>query len=198
MLHDASVLRNFAILGWASHLVALSGGVIRVAHGILGLDADEVGELDRIRDAFERELRASVSSPAGSRLASAVVGLEALTALRGSDLEVVLPTSTELSIAARLQDPEERTWLRSLGVRARRLDAGEAVSVAIATSRGEPFASDDEAARAAYLGLGGAEHLWTLDLVKRAVVDALLPEDEARVGYQALVEHFGFWGPRWL
>lgn len=197
MLHDTSVLRNFAILDWTAHLVALSGGAIRVAHGILGQDDGEPGELDGIREAFERETRAFPGSSASSRAAAAVVGLDGLIARRGIDVVVVLPTPEEFALAARLQNPDERDRLRDLGVTARRLDSGEAVSVAIATTRGEAFASDDEAGRAAYLGLGGSQHLWTLDLAHRAVANGLLPEDQARAGYELLLEHYGFWGAPW-
>lgn len=83
-------------------------------------------------------------------------------------------------------------------MRARKLDAGEAVSVAIATNRGLAFASDDDEARVAYLALGGTEHRWTLDLFKEAVSQGIVSEVEARSAYLRLLEEFGFWGAEWL
>jgi hypothetical protein len=95
----------------------------------------------------------------------------------------------------RLQDSRQGDWLRSLGVRARRLDAGEAVSIAVRREQG--LGSDDADGRRAYLGLGGTQHLWTLDLIQRAIALGLLPEDVAREGYSALQEHHRFWGEPW-
>jgi hypothetical protein len=40
VLADASVLRNFAILGWLDHLIVLAGGTVYVAHGVMGLWRD--------------------------------------------------------------------------------------------------------------------------------------------------------------
>jgi predicted nucleic acid-binding protein len=82
-------------------------------------------------------------------------------------------------------------------VRARRLDAGEAVSIAIATSRGLAFASDDDDARLAYLALGGPSHAWTLDLIQNAVSSGLLDEATARAAYESLRRQHRFWGMPW-
>ena len=84
-----------------------------------------------------------------------------------------------------------------MGIRARRLDAGEAVSIAIATSRDLELATDDDDGRRAYLALGGRRHWWTLDLVREAVRQGILGEMEARAGYERLLEDFGFWGAEW-
>lgn len=198
MLVDASVARNFAVLDWSDHLAGACGGVVRVAHGVLGLDEGDSGELEGIRASIEREGRMHrAGSPESSLAASALVGLERLIARRGADVEVVQPSGEELALAVRLQDPRERGWLRSLGVRARRLDAGEAVTIAIATEREEEFGSDDDDGRKAYLGLGGGKHWWTLDLIQRAVDLSLLPEDVAREGYRLLCERYRFWGKPW-
>lgn len=198
MLVDTSVARNFGVLDWSDHLVAVCGGVIRVAHGVLGLQEDESGELDAIRASIEREARTyRAGSPESSLAAAALVGIERLIARRATDLEVVQPTDEELALAVRLQDSRQREWLRSLGIRARRLDAGEAVSIAIAALRREEFGSDDEDGRRAYLGLGGTKHWWTLDLIQRAVALGLLAEHDARRGYLALRERYRFWGKPW-
>jgi predicted nucleic acid-binding protein len=198
LLVDTSVARNFGVLDWSDHLVALCGGVIRVAHGVLGLEQSESGELDGIRASIERETRTyRTGSPESSLASAALVGIERLIARRGQDLEVVQPTEEELALAVRLQDSRQSNWLRSLGVRARRLDAGEAVSIAIAVHREQELGSDDSDGRRAYLGLGGTQHWWTLDLVQKAVALDLLPEDVARGGYSALRERHRFWGERW-
>jgi hypothetical protein len=194
---DASVVRNFAILGWAPLLVSLAGGILHVAHGVLGLEPDETGEVERIRAAFHNESRQAPGSPASSAAAAALVGLDAFISRRSSDVVVLSPTRTEVALAVRLQDRREREWRSTLGLRARRLDAGEAVSIAIATTRGMAFASDDDDGRAAYLALGGCRHVWTLDLVQQAVARGLLEDADARDGYRLLCERYRFWGLRW-
>lgn len=197
MLADASVLRNFAILGWLDQLVALVGGTVYVAHGVMGLAHDEPGEIERIRNSFEQESLRHPGSPAAIAATVALVGLDALLIRRSHDITVLSPTLNELAVAVRLQDREERAWRQELGVRARRLDAGEAVSIAIATSRGLAFASDDDDARLAYLALGGQDHAWTLDLIQKAVSSGLLHEPSARTAYESLRQQHRFWGMPW-
>lgn len=197
MLADASVLRNFAILGWLDQLVALAGGTVYVAHGVVGLADDEPGEIENIRSSFEGESLRHPGSPAATTATVALVGLDALLGRRSHDITVLSPTVGELAVAVRLQDREERVWRQELGVRARRLDAGEAVSIAIATSRGLAFASDDDDARLAYLALGGPHHAWTLDIIQSAVSNGSLDEASAKAGYEDLRQHYRFWGPPW-
>lgn len=195
---DTSVARNFAIAGWTDALATLSQGTIRVAHGVLGLGPEEPGELDRARDFFERQTR---THPAGSaEYTHALVALrqlEDLISRRSRQVEVVVPAAAELRLAMRLQAPHEREWRKGLGMRARRLDAGEAVSIAICVGRNEAFGSDDEDACIAYKALGGVESLSTLDLVQRAVQMGLLPEHEARREYEKLRGTYRFFGPPW-
>lgn len=198
MLVDTSVARNFAIVDWRDELRSLGGGHIRVAQGVLGVGPEEPGELDGARDFFERETRRhAAGSPEYTRGLVAVMGLEALIASRSSRLEVVVPSPPELNMAIRLQDPDEREWRASLGMKARRLDAGEAVSVAIAVSRSEALACDDEDGQVAYKALGGAECRSTLDLVELAVEEGLLPEDEAHERYETLRQDYRFFAPPW-
>lgn len=197
MLSDASVLRNFAILGWVDHLVELAGGAVLVAHGVMGLYENDPGEIEKIRTAFEEESAHSPGSPSSIAATAAVVGLDALLKRRSMDVIVVSPTDDELVLALRLQDPEQRTWRQGLGVRSRRLDAGEAVSIAIATARRLAFASDDDDARVAYLALNGSRHVWTLGLIQEAVHRGLLDEFTAREGYEKLRQMYRFWGPPW-
>lgn len=197
MLADTTVVRNFAILGWIDHLVTLAGGTLHVAHGVLGIDIDETGEIERIRAAFEEESLHHPGSPAASAAVAAIVGLDDLVGRRSGDVVVLLPAPQEIDLAVRLQDPGEREWRRGLGVRARRLDAGEAVSVAIATARGLAFGSDDDDGRAAYIALGGVSHFWTLDLLQQATERGLLAEVDARAGYRRLCERYRFWGEAW-
>jgi predicted nucleic acid-binding protein len=197
LLSDASVARNFAVLGWIDELVALAGGTLDIAHGVLGIDPDEVGEIERIRAAFDNESMRSPGSPTASAATAALVGLDDLIRRRSNDVTVLVPTDAEMAVAVRLQDPKEGTWRQSLDVRARRLDAGEAVSIAIATARGLTFASDDNDGRAAYQALGGIKHLWTLDLVQEAAAQGLLADADAREGYRTLRERYRFWGQPW-
>ena len=199
MLVDTSVARNFAIAGWIDELCALSGGVVRVAQGVLGVDPEEPGELDRAKQFFERQTRLHpAGSPDYTRALAAEMGLEQLIARRSSGhLEVVVPTPQELRTATRLTEPEHRSWRQALRMRARRLDAGEAVSIAIAVARGESFGCDDEDACIAYRALGGSQCLSTLDLVQRAVARSLLSEGTAREGYERLRTEYRFFGPPW-
>jgi hypothetical protein len=197
LLADASVARNFAVLGWIDELVALAGGTLYIAHGVLGIDHDEGGEIERIRAAFDNESMRTPGSPAASSAIAALIGLDDLIRRRSNDVTVLVPADTEMAVAVRLQDPGEGTWRQSLGVRARRLDAGEAVSIAIATARGLTFASDDDDGRAAYEALGGIKHLWTLDLVQDAAAQGLLADADAREGYRMLCERYLFWGQPW-
>lgn len=198
MLVDTSVARNFAIAGWTDVLATLSQGTVRVAHGVLGLGPEEPGELDRARDFFERQ---TGKHPAGSaeyiHALVALRQLEDLISRRSTVVQVVMPTREELDVAIRLQADDAREWRKGLGMRARRLDAGEAVSVAICVSRNEAFGSDDEDACIAYRALGGGESLSTLDLVRRAVRRGLLPEYEARREYEKLQGTYRFFGPAW-
>lgn len=144
MLVDTSVARNFAIAGWIRVLAALSQGTIRVAHGVLGVRPDEPGELDRAKEFFERQIRMHpAGSPEYTHALMAAMKLQELISRRSTDLEVVVPTLAELDLAIRLQTREAREWRRNLGMRARRLDAGEAVSLAICVSRNEAFGCDD-------------------------------------------------------
>jgi nucleotide-binding universal stress UspA family protein len=197
LLADASVARNFAVLGWIDELVALAGGTLHIAHGVLGLSPDETGEIERIRAAFDSESIRSPGSPAASAAVAALVGIDDLIRRRSHDITVLVPTQEEIEVAVRLQDPKEGAWRQSLGVRARRLDAGEAVSIGIATARVLTFASDDDDGRAAYLALGGPKHLWTLDLVQEAAAQGLLTDAAAREGYQVMCERYRFWGQPW-
>lgn len=113
---DASVARNFAIVGWVDELIALAGGTVFLAHGVLGLGPDEVGEIERIRAAFDNESMRSPGSPAASAATAALVGLDDLIRRRCSDVTVLVPTAAETAVAVRLQDPKEGTWRQSLGV----------------------------------------------------------------------------------
>lgn len=125
MLLDTSVARNFAIAGWIDELRALSGGVVRVAQGVLGVDPEEPGELDRAKAFFERQTR---DHPAGSpdytRALLAATALGELISRRSTDLKVAMPSHQELKMAIRLTEPDSRPRRQRLGMRARRLDAG--------------------------------------------------------------------------
>src|SRR5215475_13734385 len=158
MLLDASVARSIAVLGWVDHLTKAVGGPLLVAHGVLA-EPNEPSELRRIRDALQRE--ANASHPGSGRHSKAVAAVFEIDRLLGPPPRIALafPNVDETRMATRLTSPEpgQREWRRGLGLQARRLDAGEAVSIAIAQARGHDFASDDGQALIAYTALTGRQ-----------------------------------------
>lgn len=203
LVADASVLRNFGVLRWGQHLVALAGGSLFVAHGVMGLDESEVGEIEGIRAALERTAKNEPHSGTGSQAVVATIGLDELIALRSTELKVATLTDEERLLAVRLQsrDPADRTWRRQdLGLRARRLHLGEAVSIAVAVARDLPFACDEADGRRAYQVLASRAPLETLDLVKAAVEQSFIGLEEGRAGYRELLESelHRFGGPPWV
>ena len=202
MLVDASVARSFAVVGWARHLLQLSAGTILVADGVHGAYPCDPSELRRIREALQREVDvAGLGSGRSSRALAAVQGLDELLALGTSELSVLTPSGDEVELAVRLQSrrPEDRAWRHSLGARARRLDAGESVSIAIALTRALRFASDDDDALTLWKALSN-ERVWrTRDLLRELVDKGVVLEQEARHVYDVLrtddLHNLG--GPPW-
>lgn len=189
MLVDASVARSFAVVGWTRHLLQLSGGTILVADGVHGADPDDPSELRRIRRALQRQADdAGLGSGRSSRALSAVQGLDELLALGTSELSVLTPSDGEVELAVRLQSrrPEDRAWRHSLGARARRLDAGESVSIAIALTRSLPFASDDDDALTLWKALSNEPGWRTRDLLRELVDKGVVVEQEAREVHHVL------------
>lgn len=138
MLVDASIARSFAVIGWTRHLLQLTGGTILVADTVHGLDAEDRSELRRIQTALQRQAdEAGFGSGRAGRALAAVHGLDQLLALTPTELTVLTLNDDELQLAVRLQSrrPEDRAWRHSLGAKARRLDAGESASIAIAVTR---------------------------------------------------------------
>jgi hypothetical protein len=88
-------------------------------------------------------------------------------------------------------EADEREWRRELGLRARRLDVGEAVSIGIAVKRGLEFASDDEQALIAYSALTGRPPVRTRDVIKLLVNQQLIEEAVGRDGYRFLQQDDG-------
>src|SRR5215475_5192085 len=169
MLIDASVARSVAVLGWVDHLAKAVGGSLSIAHGVLGIDPDEPSELRGIRDALQREVGASPHGSGRYRTADAAAhGLDVLLSLGPPTIRLLIPDSDEVRLAARLtsRDAGDREWRRGLGLRARRLDAGEAVSIAIAHVRGIEFVSDDGQALVAYTALTGLPPVRTRDIIQ--------------------------------
>jgi hypothetical protein len=191
VLFDASVARSVAVLGWVDQAAQAVGGSMRLAHGVLGAHPDELCELRRIRDGLQR---AADDSPAGSgrysKAVSAVFGLDKLLGLGSPQVTVVMPDAQATAVTARLTSMTEdaRAWRRGLGMRARRLDAGEAVSIGIAVTRGLDFASDDGQALVAYTALTGRAELRTREILKILVDQGLLDEAVAQDGYRFLQE----------
>jgi len=189
MLLDASVARSIAVLGWVDQLAQAIGGSLRIAHGVLA-DLNEPSELRRIRDALQRE--ANMSRPGSGRYSRALAAVHDIDHILGLPRTITLlyPDTNETRMTARLtsREPTEREWRRGLGLRARWLDAGEAVSIAIAQARGLDFASDDEQALVAYTALTGRSAARTRDVIHLLVAQGLIDESVGRDGYRLLRE----------
>jgi hypothetical protein len=202
MLVDASVARSFAVVGWTRHLVQVAGGAVLVAEGVHGRHPDDASELRRIRDALRRQAdQAEFGSGLARRAYAAVRGLDQLLALASPELTVLTLNHEEFGLAVRLQSrrPEDRAWRRALGARARRLDAGESASVAIAAGRSVTFASDDEDALAVWKGLTGAPGRRTRHLLWQLVADGIVREHDAKAAYHLLQtdDLHSIGGPGW-
>ena len=202
MLVDASIARSFAVVGWTRHLLELSGGTILVADGVHGADPDDPSELRRIRRALQRQADDSgLGSGRSSRALSAVQGLDELLTFDFGKLTVLTLSGDEVELAVRLQSrrPEDRAWRHSLGAKARRLDAGEAASIAIALTRSRAFASDDDDALTLWEALSGAPGWRTRDLLRKLVTQGAVAEQEARDVYHLLQmdDLHNLAGPAW-
>ncbi len=202
MLVDASVARSFAVVGWSHHLLQVCGGTVLVADGVHGAEPDDPSELRRIRAALERQAdQAGRGSGIASRALAAIQGLDQLLALGPDQLCVLTLNDDELKLAVSLQSrrPEDREWRHSIGAKARRLDAGESASIAIAATRSLEFASDDEDALIVWEALTGAPGRRTRDLFLQLVNHGVVDEDDARAIYQLLqsddLHNLG--GPSW-
>jgi hypothetical protein len=200
MLLDASVARSIAVLGWIDSLARALGRSIQIAHGVLAA-LPEPSELRGIRDALHRE--ANTSRPGSGRYSRALTAVHELDRVLAVPPTITLlyPNADETRMTARLMssEAEPREWRRSLGIRARRLDAGEAVSIAIAQRRGLDFASDDEQALIAYTALTGRPPVRTLDVIQLLVGKGLIDEATGREAHRLLREDdlHQLGGPGW-
>jgi hypothetical protein len=202
MLVDSSVAHSFAVIGWARHLIQLCGASILVADGVHSQQPGAPSELRNIRNALQRQAdQADAGSGLASRAVAAVHGLDQLLCLTADELTVVMLSHDEFELAVRLQSRRQadREWRHSLGAQARRLDAGESASIAIAVSRSLSFASDDEDALTLWKALTGSVGNRTRDLLWRLVTSAAVNEADARAAYQVLqtddLHNLG--GPPW-
>lgn len=202
MLVDASVARSFAVVGWSHHLIQVCSGTVLIADGVHGAGLEDPSELRRIRTALLRQAhQAGLGSGVASRALAAAAGLDQLLALGPDQLSVLTLDDDELKLAVRLQSRrlEDREWRRSLGAKARRLDAGESASIAIAATRSLEFASDDEDALTVWEALTGAPGRRTRDLLWQLVTDGVVDENEARAVHRLLqsddLHNLG--GPAW-
>ena len=202
MLVDASVARSFAVVGWSHHLLQVCGGTVLTADGVHGAEPDDPSELRRIRAALLRQAdQAGLGSGVASRALAAIQGLDQLLALGPDQLSVLTLNDDELKLAVRLQSRrlEDREWRHSLGAKARRLDAGESASIAIAATRSFGFASDDEDALTLWGALTGAPGRRTRDLLRQLVTDEVVDEHDARAVHHLLqsddLHNLG--GPAW-
>lgn len=202
MLVDSSVARSFAVLGWTERLLAVAKGKILVAEGVHNSQVDDPSELRRIRDAIQRQADgAGRGSGVVGRAMAAVHGLEELLEFGPDQLVVLKLEVDEWDLAVRLQSrlPDDREWRRSLGAKSRRLDAGEAASIAIASGRSFAFATDDEDALILWDALTGKPGRRTRDLFRQLMDEGLVDEREAASAYHLLqtddLHNLG--GPAW-
>lgn len=202
MLVDASVARSLAVVGWSHHLLQVCGGSVLTADGVHGAEPDHPSKLRRIRTALLRQAdQAGLGSGVASRALAAIQGLDQLLALGPDQLSVLTLNDDELKLAVRLQSRrlEDREWRHSLGAKARRLDAGESASIAIAATRSLGFASDDEDALTLWEALTGVPGRRTRDLLWQLVTDGVADEDDARAVHYLLqsddLHNLG--GPAW-
>jgi hypothetical protein len=122
MLIDASVARSVAVLGWVDQLAKAVGGSLSIAHGVLGVEADEPSELRGIRNALQREVSVSpYGSGRYSKAVAAVHGLDMLLSLGPPTIRLLIPDSDEVRLATRLTSREAgaREWPRSSRAMAR-------------------------------------------------------------------------------
>jgi hypothetical protein len=89
-----------------------------------------------------------------------------------------------MTVRLTFRDAAHRAWRQGLGLRARRLDAAEAVSIAIAVTRGLDFASDDEQAIVACAALANREAMRTRDVIKLLITHGLITEADGKDGYR--------------
>jgi hypothetical protein len=202
MMVDSSVARSFAVIGWTRYLLQVCNGAILVADGVHGRCPEDPSELRHIRTALQRQVeQASPGSGLASRAVAAVHGLDELLSLDPGKLTVLPLCHEEVELAIRLQSrrPDDRAWRQSLGAKARRLDAGESASIAIAASRRLAFASDDEDAIILWTALTSSPCHRTRDLLHRLVSNKTVIEDEAGDVYHMLqtddLHNLG--GPPW-
>jgi hypothetical protein len=186
VLLDASVVRNFGVLGKGDILLRLVAEPVLV-DVVMSVDGD--GEVPGIRSAIERELLSlAIGSGEHSMWIAALAGIDDLVnGLRECAQFLTLDPSEE-SIAYRLTSvtPDDRAWRTSLGVKARRIHAGEAACIAVAVTRGIGFATDDGDAAHAYVGLSQRTPESTLSLLKRSITFRMLDEPEARADWDRL------------
>lgn len=172
MLVDSSVARSVAVIGWARQLIQLCGGSILVADGVHSQQPGAPSELRNICNALQRQAdQATAGSGLASRAVAAGHGPDQLLCLTADELIVVTLNNDVFEFAVRLQSrrQEDREWRHSLGARARRLDAGESASIAIAASRSLGFAGDDEDALTLWKALTGSAGNRTHDLLPAKV-----------------------------
>ena len=186
MILDASVVRNFGVLGHGPLLLHLVPRPVLV-DVVMSLDGD--GEVPGIRAAIDNEVvRLAVGSGDHSIWLAASIGIAEIVELLTSAAEFAVLTPTEFDLAMRLRskDPIDQAWRVQQGAPSRHIDAGEAACIAVAHARRLNFATDDEPGARTYQGLCHRAADSTLGILKRAVTAELLPEADARADWTRL------------
>lgn len=194
---DTVVVNYFVAVGRFELLADVLGGTVRVPTAVFdphedpGLADEALSELRRGLALHER--RASdVKVPRSVRERSA----GALPHFRQLDdhaaagtLEAISPTGAELAVYAELRDSAR---VRRFGVRAA-LGRGEAAMLAIASSRGLPYATDDnDAIEVGKVLLPGVSPWRIRGLLIESVGRRLCSRAEAKEAHHQMVA-FGFW-----
>ena len=148
-----------------------------------------------------RRLQSALARASAEGRSARPRGLTSCSPWVRTDSAILQLDEEEFALAVRLQSRDEvdREWRRSLGAKARRLDSGEAASIAIATRRSMPFASDDDDALILWGALTAAPGLRTIDLMRQVVQDGRETEANGRAMYEMLqtddLHNLG--GPAW-
>jgi hypothetical protein len=194
---DCTVVHNFAVLGLCEELEEVLDGRILVTHGVAPLEPQETSELTDWAERYELQLlHETPGSPRYTAILNAVHGLGQLLGGTSIELEILVPTSVEMVLFARIRRPDE-VMRQRCGLKVRALGVGESVSIAVAVERGLGFASDDLDARKVFACLSDRPALFTRDLLEQAVNSSILSLDQARRGYDLLRSTFRFRAPPW-
>lgn len=197
---DTVIIRNFLLVNRMDVLLELAGGNVCVPSEVLHPDdfraaaPAPLGPLSELGRGLwlyrERASDPHLKETDQALLTARLARFESLPdLLQRAAIRVVELADSELMLFARLRD---REFLTTLGLR--RLGAGEAACLAVATSRGWVLATDDGDALRALASLApGHPYRRTRQVLELAVSEGLLSCGEARSIHHSMVREHGFW-----